>query len=65
MILFPIIAVGMAASVCAAVAMCWPLELLNAPPKQKPEKPKHPRPKRVEQPMPAKPRLSVMKCGRE
>lgn len=61
MIFFPLIAAGMAASVCAAVAVCWPLALLNAPPKQKPGKPRHARQK----PKRERPRLSVMKGGRE
>ncbi len=65
MILFPIIAAGMAASVYAAVAVCWPLALLNGEPKQKPDKPKNARSKRVEQPKRGRPRLSVMKGGRE
>lgn len=65
MIFFPILAVGMAASVCASVAVCWPLALLNGEPKHKPDKPKHQRPKRVEQPKRERPRLSVMRGGRE
>lgn len=61
MILFPIIAAGMAASVCAAVAVCWPLALLNGKPKQKPNKPKRPRPERMEQPKRERPRLTLVK----
>lgn len=63
MILFPILAAGMAASMCAAVAVCLPLALLNAPPKQKPDKPKRKRPERVEQPKRERPRLSVVDGG--
>lgn len=61
MILLPILSVGMAASVYAAVAVCWPLALLNGEPKQKPDKPKHPRPKRVAQPKRERPRLTLVK----
>ncbi len=61
MILFPIIAAGMAASVCAAVVVCLPLALLNGEPKQKQVKPIHARQK----PKRERPRLSVMKGGRE
>lgn len=60
MILFPIIAASMAASVCAAVAVCWPLALLNSEPKQKPDKPKRQTPKRIEQQKRERPRLSVL-----
>lgn len=63
MTFFPIIAVGMAASVCAALVTCWPLALLNAPPKQKPDNPKRKRPERVEQPKREKPRLVVVDGG--
>ncbi len=62
MILFPILAAGMAASVCAAVAVCCPLALLNRDPKQKPDKPKR---GRKDQPKRERPQLSVMKGGRE
>jgi hypothetical protein len=65
MILAPAIAAGMAASVCAAVAVCWPLALLNGKPKQRPDKTRHPRSERVEQPKRERPRLSVMRGGRE
>ncbi len=61
MIPFPLIAAGMAASVCAAVAVCWPLALLNAPPKQKPDKPRHARHERVAQPKRERPRLTLVK----
>ena len=81
MIFFPILSAGMAASVCAAVAVCWPLALLNAPPKQKPNKTvkdyasdrvfegvREPSPGRVAQLRASyqrRTRLSVMKGGRE
>ncbi len=64
MIFAPVIAVGIAASVCAAVVTCWPLALLNAPPKQKPDKPKRQRPARVEKPKRERPRLVVVDGGR-
>ncbi len=64
MIIFPILAVGMAASVYAAVAVCCPLALLNGEPKQKPDKPKRQRPARVEQPKRERPRLVVVDGGR-
>lgn len=63
MIFFPIIAVGMAASVCAAVVTCLPLALLNGEPKQKPDKPKRQRPACVEQPKRERPRLVVVDGG--
>ncbi len=64
MILFPILAAGMAASVCAAVALCWQLALLNGEPKQKPDKPKRKCSARVEQPKRERPRLVVVDGGR-
>ncbi len=64
MILFPILAVGMAASVCAAVVTCCPLVLLNGEPKQKPDKPKRQNTASFEQPKRERPRLVVADGGR-
>ncbi len=63
MILFPILAAGMAASICAAVAVCWPLALLNTEPKQKPDGQKRQHAERVEQPKREIPRLVVVREG--